>query len=128
MSIPSTSTLSECHQSFADYLSEDSTPQTTSVDYLKRTRWFNQTREDIAGNFFLTELLTTKTLSISAGDPTYDLDQDFTRFNALRSFITSHLNIVYTDPYDTSGGVLSITRNLSTGRYQVTITPTPAVN
>lgn len=119
-------TLNDLHQAFSDYVNEDTVPASTDLLYLRRTRWFNRGREDLAKRYFWKELLKSTTLSITSGNAgPYDLANDFGRPNVLTYFKTRTGEVEFTDPYETSGASLKITRNLTTGLYRVTLDPTP---
>lgn len=119
-------TLADLQQAFSDYLNEDNVPGESDVLYQRRTRWFNRGREDLAKRYFWKELLKSDTVDISAGDDgPYALPGDFTRPNALKYFKTRNGEVEFTNPYDGNGATLSLTRDLTTGLYQVTLDPRP---
>ncbi len=135
--------LQDLHQSFSDYINEDTPPAVTDVLYMRRTRWFNRAREDIAKRWFFPSLANNTTLPITAGLATYVMFADFNRPNALRTLQTADGTTVYTDPFNTitstnspvplngiqySGTTLWITRILSganAGLYQLQFNPAP---
>lgn len=116
--------LDSLHANFADFVNESAPPNSSDTRYTSRTRWFNRAREDIAKRWFFKNLLKTDTLEIEAGTPTYTLLEDFEKPNGLYALASSDGSIVYTSPYDTRV-LVTISRNFTTGRYEVTFTPTP---
>lgn len=120
-----TDTLNDLHIAFATRINEQAPPNNTDSRYTARTLWFNDAREDIAKRWFLRSLLKKYTISIQVGTATYALPSDFEKQNGLRVFYLENAGILLTDPYDTSGTLLSLARNFNTGLYEITITPTP---
>lgn len=128
MAVLTIATLENLHQLFSDYLKEDSVPATSDARYGRRTRWFNLGREDLANRFFIRALLTEGSISLTAGSAgPYTLPEGLTRPNALKQFTTDTSGVEYTDPYEPSGATLVLSRNMTTGRYQVTLDPAPTV-
>ncbi len=121
-------TLSDLHQSFSDLLNETALPASNDPLYQSRTRWFNRGHEDLAKRWYFKPLLKSDTIAVVAGTTTYQLPTDFEKPNGLLVFSVAGIGVVFTNSYDTSSGVLSISRNFTTGGYQVTITPTPSTS
>jgi len=118
-------TLSDLHLSFSDYLNEETPPASSDPRYGSRTRLFNRGQEDLAKRYFFKSLLKADTLSLRAGVPTYALLSDFEKPNGLRYFAAGE--IVYTDPFEKEHA-LTITRNFTTGGWQVTLMPPPSTD
>ncbi len=136
-------TLNDLHVNFSDYVNETTPPAVTDPLYLTRTRYFNRAREDMAKRWFIPSLATNTTLAITAGVASYPMPNDFTRINALRTLQSQDGTTVYTDPFNTitssnsptpmngvqyNGTQLQITRNLTTGVFQLTFNPAPSKN
>jgi len=120
-------TLEALHEAFSDFTNESAPPATNDIRYRRRTRWFNRARQDIASRLFLKELLKHDTLSIQSGTATYTLPEDFAKPNGLYVLTSADGSIVYTDPFEKRVTV-AVARDLSTGRYQLTFTPTPTTD
>lgn len=119
--------LSDLHQSFSDYVGEDNPPAQNDPSYARRTRWFNQGREEVVGAWNFSTLLATATLPLTQGSTTpISLPSDFQSPNDVKSFITVNDGINYTDPYEPNNNTMVISRNFTTGLYQVIFSPAPA--
>lgn len=120
-------TLADLHQQFSNFVDGGVVPNTNDVLYTSRTGWFNLGREDLANRWFWSFLKTSDTIDIDSGDAgPYPLPLDLTRPNALRYFKTQTGGVEYTDPYST--GSLKITRDFTTGGYQVTFAEAPTAD
>lgn len=117
-------TLEQLHEAFSDFMQEPNPPASTDIRYRRRTRWFNRGREDIAKRHFFKSLLKSATLPVVSGTASYTLPEDFGRANGLYVLASSDGSIVYTNPYETRS-LVAIARDHTTGRYQLTFTPTP---
>src|SRR5579884_4133600 len=113
-------TLADLHQNFSDYVGEDTPPATTDPEYARRTRWFNNGREDQAGAWFFSFMVTTATLTITANSTTpIPLPQDFGSPQSVRQLTTVNGGISYTDPYEPNGNTYTISRNFTTDVFQI---------
>lgn len=119
-------TLQDLHDAFSDYVGEKNPPAKTNTAYIKRTRYFNRGRDDIAKRHFYKSLLRHATLNITAGDATYALPDDFERPNGLYVLSNSSGSVVFTNPF-ARDAAFQISRVMATGKYEITfLTPPPA--
>lgn len=122
-------TLNDLQQQFSNFVDGGVVPSTSDVLYIARMGWFNMGREDIANRWFWSFLRKSDTISITSGnDGPYALPVDLTRPNALKHFETQSGGVDFTDPYETAGNYLTITRNFTTGRYQITLSADPTAD
>ncbi len=95
----------------------------------KRLRWFNQSREDLADRYFFRSLFRTNTLAVTANNAgPYTLFDDLTRPQALKILQNSAATVTFTNPYDPSGITITLSRDFSTGKYQVTFSSAFSAN